>query len=129
MGIFIAIGLTLALCLAIIKIVYLKQKKSISGVIGTQKDVHDITKIMGGNKAANKQKTSQMLNYERDHIMNIIIEDSYAYWVEDNTFYTAKVEDGHIDRSSRKPIDADSMDIKDVNRMLSILDSLKGGVQ
>lgn len=124
----ITMGLTLFLSWSIINIVRFKQKHSFSKVIGSQKDAHELLKIIDRKESVKtKQKTSQMRKYEKDHMISVIVSDDYAYWVAENTFFVADIVDGTVDRDTTRPIDTNQMSIEEVKKMLSILDSLKGG--
>jgi hypothetical protein len=52
---------------------------------------------------------------------------SQAYWVSNNTFYVADAFDGEVITETAKPVDVQSMSKLDVEKMLSILDSLNSG--
>lgn len=59
-------------------------------------------------------------------LINIAIVDKKAYWVHDNTFYVAEVDDnGRIDTDNAQPIDVFSLSKKQAANLLKILDSLK----
>jgi len=52
--------------------------------------------------------------------------DGKAYWVEDNEFLEAEIdEDGDPVRSTAHPVDAINMPFKDVTKLLYVLDNLK----
>lgn len=58
--------------------------------------------------------------------VNIAIVDNKAYWVYDNTFYTADIKiDGEIDTDNAIPVDVFSASKKEAVNLLKILDSLK----
>ena len=63
---------------------------------------------------------------EKDTIKVLVIEDQ-AYWVTSNIFYVANVEDGAPVPETAKPVDTTNMSKKDIQKMLSILDNLRGG--
>lgn len=44
-------------------------------------------------------------------------------------FYTAKAINGRVDEETIKPLDIESMPAKELDKMLSILDDLKQGVE
>ena len=125
---FITMGLTLLLSWSIIKVVRFKQKRSFSKVIGSQKDAHELLKIIDRKDSVEtKQKTSQMRKYEKENMISVIVSDDHAYWVAGNTFFVADIIAGVVDRDTTRPLNTDEMSIEEVKNMLSILDSLKGG--
>ena len=50
-----------------------------------------------------------------------------AYWVKNNVFYEADVEEGEVDKESARVIDFFNMEEKQMTKMLDILDHLKNG--
>lgn len=68
-------------------------------------------------------KTQSQKIREKNIIKVAIIKDK-AYFVHENTFYTAELVDGEVDRSSASPINAFDMSKKEMQRLLSILDNM-----
>jgi hypothetical protein len=60
-------------------------------------------------------------------MIRVIVMGSQAYWVSNNTFYVADAFDGEVITETAKPVDVQSMSKLDVEKMLSILDSLNSG--
>lgn len=58
--------------------------------------------------------------------VRIIVVGEHAYWVSENIFYTARIDDnGNIDLSEAHPVDVFSASEKETKRLLQILDSIK----
>lgn len=92
---------------------------------GKEKDDEsfDLQKLM--SQIPKKQKSAtQMQKLERKNIIRVAIVDEKAYFVHENTFYTAAIVDGEVDRSSASPINAIDMSKKEMNKLLSILDNM-----
>lgn len=65
---------------------------------------------------------------DRDSIKVIIIDNS-AYWIKDNTFYTASVDDtGMVDKDTTRVVDTMTMDAVELDKMLFIMDRLREGL-
>lgn len=65
---------------------------------------------------------------DRDSIKVIIIDNS-AYWIKDNTFYTAFVDDsGMVDKDTTRVVDTMTMDAVELDKMLFIMDRLREGL-
>lgn len=65
---------------------------------------------------------------DRDSIKVIIIDNS-AYWIKDNTFYTAFVDDsGMVDKDTTRIVDTMTMDAVELDKMLFIMDRLREGL-
>ena len=83
-------------------------------------------KAFQNNQVKNSEQTSQMEKILGKEIVNIAIVDQNAYWVYNNTFYTAEIDnDGMIDTDNAKPVDVFSLSKNQTNKLLKILDSLK----
>jgi hypothetical protein len=57
--------------------------------------------------------------------LRVIIDKDKAYWVVDNSFFTANIIDGDIDQESIEEIDALKLSHNEMEKLLNILDSLK----
>ena len=75
--------------------------------------------------ANNVIKKTQSLKHYISNIIDVLVTENYAYWVHENVFYRAVVEDGRVDRTTTSPIDIQNMSNEDVNKMMVILDKLK----
>ena len=78
-------------------------------------------------KPKNKNKgKSQMKNLIDKDSVNVAILNNKAYWVHNNTFYTAVImENGEIDADNASPVDVFTASKKEAKNLLKILDSLK----
>jgi hypothetical protein len=82
-----------------------------------------IEKLMS-SKPVKEKKSTQMQNLQKQNIIRVAIVDDKAYFVHENTFYTASLVKGEVDRSSASPINAIDMSKKEMNLLLSILDNM-----
>lgn len=82
-----------------------------------------IEKINNTPSVMQKTKTQSEKIREKNIIRVAIVNDK-AYFVHDNTFYTAEVINGEVDRSSASPINAFDMSKKEMKKLLSILDNM-----
>jgi hypothetical protein len=71
--------------------------------------------------------SSQLTKRTEKDMIRVIVMGSQAYWVSNNTFYVADAFDGEVITETAKPVDVQSMSKLDVEKMLSILDSLNSG--
>ena len=74
--------------------------------------------------APQEQFQTQMQKMQRKNTIRVAIVNDKAYFVHDNTFYTAEVVDGEVDRASASPINAFDMSKKEMTKLLSILDNM-----
>lgn len=124
----IAVPLTLAIFSSIIITMKKINKRKNSYVIYRQSDIHKMLKYFFSLNIETQSKPSSQLTkrLEKDMI-RVIVVGSQAYWVSDNTFYVADALDGEVDTETARPVDVQSMSKSEVNKMLSILDSLTNG--
>lgn len=58
--------------------------------------------------------------------VSVAVVNNKAYWVVDNTFYTAAIDKiGEIDTDNAKVIDVFSLSEPEMKNLLKILDSIK----
>ena len=124
----IAVVLTLAVFSSIIIIMKKINKRKTSYVIYRQSDIHKMLKYFFSLNIETKTRPASQLTkrLEKDMI-RVIVVGNQAYWVSDNTFYVANALDGEVDTETARPVDVQSMSKAEVNKMLSILDSLTNG--
>lgn len=73
------------------------------------------------------ERISQSTKLKDKNTVRILVIGSTAYWVRNNIFYEANVEEGEVDKESARAINFTDMDQKEVIKMLDILDHLKNG--
>lgn len=122
----VVVVLTLLAYWSIISIVRRAHKKSFSMVIGSQSDIHKLTKVISA-KTTKTKKVSQISRYEDENRIDVLVVGDQAYWISKNVFYTGEIVDGQIDHDTTEPIDTINMPKEEVDKMLFILDSLKNG--
>jgi hypothetical protein len=74
-----------------------------------------------------KNKNTQSYKYEEKFNVKVIIIANNAYWIKDNVFYTAKIDDDGIDKDSTTVVDIMGMDRVELDKMLFIMDQLRDG--
>ena len=82
-----------------------------------------VSKIVNAPKIKEK-KESQLEKIRSKNIIRVAIVNDKAYFVHENTFYTAALINGEVDRSSASPINAFDMSKKEMKMLLSILDNM-----
>jgi len=125
---FIALGLTLLLSLAIIKLSTRKSLEGIGKIKYSQLTIFENTRHLLPTTTYTKPKViSQAMQHVENHMVKIIVIDGLAYWVKDNIFYTAETESGNIIPETVKPVNTEDMSKEDLDKMLFILDNLGKG--
>ena len=123
------IGLTLLSYWSIIKIsnkrriIFLNKNKY------RQSSIYEMVKDVVPKQRFDKPKViTQSQRHIQKNMLRVVIADGSAYWILNNVFYTANAINGRVDEETIKPLDIENMPIKELDKMLSILDDLKQGV-
>jgi hypothetical protein len=73
----------------------------------------------------NRKPSQSQLNMQEKLVRIITAPDGKSYWVKDNKFYWARIEDGQFHPSLGKEIDTTDMSKQELDKLLIILDKLK----
>ena len=73
------------------------------------------------------KRSTQSYNYQEEAYTRVVVVDGCAYWIKENTFYTAEVVDGIVNKESTKEVDAMSMNDVELKKMLVIVETLREG--
>lgn len=75
------------------------------------------------------EKITQSRNHDNKNNIKVIIIDNSAYWIRDNTFYTAYIDPhGTVDKDTTRVVDTMAMDTVELDKMLFIMDKLREGL-
>jgi hypothetical protein len=78
---------------------------------------------MNRERSPQAKQSNQKYNPER---IKVVVINSKAYWIQDNTFYETEItEGGEIDQSLAKPVDTTNMDIEEIDKLMKIVDDLR----
>jgi hypothetical protein len=73
-----------------------------------------------------KNAMTQSKKHESMESIKVIIMDNSAYWIKNNAFYTAEVDEfGTVDKDTTRVVDTMGMDDVQLDQMLFIIDRLK----
>ena len=123
-------GLTLLFSWSIIKILNKKRIKSFNKNKYRQSDIYEIIKDIIPKQKLNKTKCiTQSEKHIQKNMLKVVITNDKAYWTLDNVFYTADAVNGRVDEDTVVPLDFEDMSKTELDKMLSILDDLKQGVE
>lgn len=127
----IVVVLTSVLSWAIIRLINKKEIHSFVKNLHTQSEMHETMKhffdLGNDDDEFDDDLPSQLTKLQRKDMIKVIIMDDQAYWVSENIFYVSDAIDGRPEPGTAQPIDTTTMSKKDVDKMLSILDSLQNG--
>lgn len=104
-------------------------EKSIKPIRYSQSHVHSLVSPLLPKPGRIKKITkSQASIIDQQNHIRVIIMDNKAYWIKDNTFYTAEMSiDGTVNKDSTTRVDTDSMSKVQLDKMLFIVDRLREG--
>lgn len=125
---FITIGLTLILSWSIIIIVAKRNKNIFNKKIYRQSDMHNMLKVFFSlDINDSKPVSSQIKKRKEEKVTSVVILNNKAYWVKDNIFYVGEAVNGEVLPETGIPIDTNILSESEINKLLFILDNLKGG--
>jgi hypothetical protein len=75
-----------------------------------------------------KKRMSQSTVYKKKTNVRVIIVEGIAYWVKDNIFYEASINNNGVDSETTKVVDTIGMDSVELDKMLFIMDKLREGL-
>ena len=123
------IGLTLLSYWSIIKISNKRRMIFLSKNKYRQSSIYEMVKDVIPKQRFDKPKViTQSQRHIQKNMLRVVIADGSAYWILNNVFYTANAINGRVDEETIKPLDIENMPVKELDKMLSILDDLKQGV-
>ena len=95
-----------------------------------QSSIYEMVKDVVPKQRFDKPKViTQSQRHIQKNMLRVVIADGSAYWILNNVFYTANAINGRVDEETIKPLDIENMPTKELDKMLSILDDLKQGVE
>jgi hypothetical protein len=125
----LVIGLTLLSYWSIIKISNKRRMIFLNKNKYRQSSIYEMVKDVVPKQRFDKPKViTQSQKHIQKNMLRVVIADGSAYWILNNVFYTANAINGRVDEETIKPLDIENMPVKELDKMLSILDDLKQGV-
>jgi hypothetical protein len=101
-----------------------------SNIIYTQSVVHEVLSpfIPTNGELSFKVLKTQATDHRRKTTMKVLFVEDKAYWIKDNTFYSANLIDGFVDEESTKKVDTMGMDKVQLREMSFIVEKLTEGI-
>jgi hypothetical protein len=94
----------------------------------SQSHIHSIVSpLLPPLSQLKKPLVSQATKHYDSVNVKVIILGHTAFWIKNNVFYTANIDEDGIDKDSTKIVDTMSMDKVQLDKMLFILDQLRDG--
>lgn len=102
--------------------------RGINMVFKSQSAIHNkIKPYMPSEK--NNDKLSQSKMHINKHMLKVMVIENKAYWVKDNIFFVAEIDNGNVLHESAKQVDTVNMSKAEIDKMMFILDKLKESQQ
>ena len=95
--------------------------KGIKTAMGSQTTVYNKTKHLISNSLRMHNSLSQSKIHSEKYMIKVMVLENNAYWVKDNIFFTANVENGLVLPETTKQVDTLNMSKKDIEKILNIL--------
>jgi hypothetical protein len=70
-------------------------------------------------------ENTQSVSYLKQAYMKVMVVRDRAYWIKDNTFYTAHAPNGQVQKETTKEVDTMAMSKVELNEMLFIIEKLR----
>lgn len=99
--------------------------RGIKGAMRSQTAVYNKTKDFIPESLKVREYTSQSKNHSDKYMVKVMVIDNNAYWVKDNIFFTADVQNGSVLPETTRQINTLDMSKQDIDKMMFILDKLK----
>jgi hypothetical protein len=75
-----------------------------------------------------RAKKTQSSDYEDSQSVRVVMVDGQAYWIRDNVFYTADIDENYlINNDSTRRVDTMGMDKVQLEKIMIIVDKLTEG--
>jgi hypothetical protein len=72
-----------------------------------------------------KFKESQAYKYLESLYVKVMIVGNEAYWIKDNTLYTARLVEGEVDKDTTQKVDTMAMDKVQLEKTMFIVEKLR----
>ena len=120
--------LTIVASWSIIRITTKYRNKQFKKTLYRQSDLHRLMKNFFSQEVlSNKKVHSQLNKHKESKMIKVVILHNKAYWVSNNKFYISDAIEGNPIPETAKELDTQTMSNKEIEKMLSILDSLNNG--
>jgi hypothetical protein len=75
-----------------------------------------------------KPLITQSMKHEQSQYIRIFFVGEDAYWIEDHRVYTAKFENGTVDKENKKTVDMTTIDKVELEKMIFVVERLTEGL-
>jgi hypothetical protein len=104
----------------------LPKDENISVINYSQSHIYDLMRpFLEFADVVSSNVPTQSINYLNNAYMKVMVVNSKAYWIKNNTFYVADVVEGEVKKETTKEVDTMAMDRVELNEMLFIVEKLR----
>lgn len=93
----------------------------------SQSNVFEIIKHLIPKNMQYDVPETQSTKHHDSIFVKIFVLDDKAYWIKENTFYSADYINGEVDESTTTPVDTMAMDKVQLKKMIFIIENLTRG--
>ena len=96
-------------------------------IVYSQSNVYELIRpFIPDNLLRQTEPTQSSKHYDKVYT-KILVVDETAYWIKENTFYSAALVNGDVDKETAKPVDTMAMDKVQLDKMIFIIETLTKG--
>ena len=103
-------------------------RPEISKITYSQSHLHNlVAPYLFSNKEIKDAVPTQATNHLKSIYVRVLVLDGSAYWIRENVFYIADMENGEVIRESARQVDTMGMNKIQLKQMMSIVEKLTEG--
>jgi len=103
------------------------ENKNKIDIVYSQSNVYELIRPFIPDSLIRQLAPSQSSKHYDKIFTKILVVDEMAYWIKENTFYSASLVDGNVDKATAKPVDTMAMDKVQLDKMINIIETLTKG--
>jgi hypothetical protein len=97
-------------------------------IVVSQSNNNELLKKMFTEDQSFPKATTQSTKHFDSVSLRILIVDSQAYWIKNNSVFMADVVNGEVEKDTAREVDTMAMDKVQLNKMMFIVEKLKEGL-
>lgn len=108
---------------------FIKNIKNDTKIRYSQTYIYNLMKPFIGQINNKKIKNTQAREFEKAQYIPVVMVDGQAYWILDNTLFTADQINGVVDKETTRPVDTMTMNKVQLDKTIFIVKALTEGAK
>jgi hypothetical protein len=106
--------------------IQLRAHKTIPAIQYSQSHMYNLMRpyMDDGGYAWNRPKR-QSMDYQDRTYTRVVMTENSAYWIKDNSLFTAAIVNGDVDSETTQPVDTMKMSNLELNKLMIIVETLR----